>query len=141
MNKVILLGRLTRDVDLKMSKDDKAYARTGIAVDRRFAKEDAADFLNVVAFGKTAEFLSKYFGKGDRLLIEGRLQTGSYEKDGVKHYTVDVVAENIEFADGKKDSSGNETAPAKTPPHPTRQAPPPKDEYGGTPIDESDMPF
>ena len=87
MNKVFLLGRLTRDVDLKMSKGDKAYARTGLAVDRRFA-----------------EFLSKYFGRGTRVLIEGHVQTDSYEKNGVKHYSFDVIVDAVEFADGKKAS-------------------------------------
>ena len=133
MNKIILCGRLTRDVDLQMSKDGKAYARTGLAVDRRFTKEDSADFFNLVAFGKTAEFLSKYFAKGTRLLIEGHVQTGSYEKDGVKHYTFDVVVETAEFADGKKDSSDNESA---------RQTPSPKDDFGGSEsVDPDDTPF
>lgn len=107
MNKVILMGRLTRDVELKYSQSGTAYARVGIAVDRPF-KKDETDFFNVVAFGKTAEFLGKYFEKGRRILIEGRIQSSSYEnKEGVKVNTVDVMAEQIEFADSKpKNGSG-----------------------------------
>ena len=101
MNKVILSGNLTRDVELKVSQQNKAFARTGIAVNRPFSK-DAVDFFNIVAFGKTAEFLCKWFTKGSKVLLEGRLQTNSYEKDGVKHNAVDVIVDNLEFADSKK---------------------------------------
>lgn len=102
MNKVILMGRLTRDVEVKQSQSGTAYARVGIAVDRPFKKEET-DFFNVVAFGKTAEFLGKWFAKGSKLLLEGRIQSSSYEnKEGVKVNAVDVVAEQIEFADSKR---------------------------------------
>lgn len=107
MNKVILCGHLTRDVERKQSQSGTAYARVGIAVARPF-KKDETDFFNVVAFGKTAEFLGKWFAKGSKLLLEGRIQSSSYEnKEGVKVNAVDVVAEQIEFADSKrKDGSG-----------------------------------
>lgn len=106
MNKAILCGRLTRDVEMKQSQSGTAYARVGIAVTRPF-KKDETDFFNVIAFGKTAEFLGKYFEKGSRILIEGRIQTSSYEKDGEKRNYFDIVAEQIEFADSKpKNSSG-----------------------------------
>lgn len=103
MNKVILCGRLTRDVEVKQSQSGTAYARVGIAVDHPF-KKDETDFFNVIAFGKTAEFLGKYFEKGRKILLEGRIQTSSYEKDGEKRTSFDVVAEQIEFADSKPKS-------------------------------------
>lgn len=103
MNKVILLGRLT-DEPTNYSKDDKYMAKFTIAVDRRFKTEGqpSADFISCVAFGKTAEFILKYFHKGMKIAIEGRLQTGSYVKDGVKRYTTDVIIEAAEFAESKR---------------------------------------
>lgn len=107
MNRVILCGRLTRDVEMKQSQSGTAYARVGIAVTRPF-KKDETDFFNVIAFGKTAEFLGKYFEKGSRILIEGRIQTSSYEKDGEKRNYFDIVAEQIEFADSKPKQNKSE---------------------------------
>jgi single-strand DNA-binding protein len=118
MNKVILLGRLTRDPDTRQG-DETTVTRFKIAVDRRFRKagdetSPSADFPSCVAFGKTAEFISKYFKQGMKIAIEGRIQTGDYtDKDGVKHYTTEVVAEAAEFAESKKVNdtpppSGNE---------------------------------
>lgn len=104
MNKVILVGRLTKDVDAR-NAGETVVARFTLAVDRRFKKdgEQTADFPNVVAFGKNAEFCSKYFHKGMKVVVEGRLQTGSYtNKDGVTIYTTDVIAEAVEFAESKK---------------------------------------
>ena len=106
MNKVILVGRLTRDPDVRYSQGEQsmAIARFSLAVDRRFKRDgdnQSADFISCVAFGKTAEFIEKYV-KGTKLVLEGRIQTGSYtNKDGVKVYTTDVVAENVEFAESK----------------------------------------
>lgn len=103
MNKVILLGRLTKDPETRQA-GDTTVARFSVAVDRRYKQDggQAADFPSCVAFGKTAEFISKYFRQGMKIALEGRLQTGSYEKDGVKHYTTDVIAEVVEFAESKK---------------------------------------
>ena len=103
MNKVILLGRLT-DEPTNYSKDDKYMAKFTIAVDRKYKTEGqaSADFISCVVFGKTAEFILKYFHKGMKIAIEGRLQTGSYVKDGVKRYTTDVIIEAAEFAESKK---------------------------------------
>ena len=104
MNKVILVGRLTKDVDTR-NAGETVVARFTLAVDRRYKKagEQTADFIGIVAFGKTAEFVEKYFRKGMKVAIEGRLQTGSYtNKDGVKIYTTDVIAEAVEFAESKK---------------------------------------
>lgn len=107
MNKVILCGRLTRDVELKTSQGGKTFARTSIAVDRPFHK-DETDFFNLVAFSKTAEFLSKYFEKGRRVLIDGILRQSTFEdKDGNKKSTVEVVVDNVEFADDKRKSQSS----------------------------------
>ena len=109
MNKVILSGRLTRDPEVKYSKNDKAYTRVGIAVDRPFSKDKEVDFFNLVVFGKTAEFLGKYFSKGSKALVEGHVQIDNYEdKEGLKRTSVDVIVNAVEFADSKKkDSGGN----------------------------------
>lgn len=109
MNKVILMGRLTRDPEVRMS-GDTAVARFSLAVDRRFKKdgEQTADFINCVAFGKTGEFIEKYGRKGTKFVVEGRIQTGSYtNKDGQKVYTTDVVVEQVEFAESKASADGN----------------------------------
>lgn len=107
MNKVILMGRFTRDPDVRHGGDnDKAVARFSLAVDRRFKREgdeQTADFISCVVFGRTAEFVEKYARKGMKFVVEGRIQTGSYNnKDGQKVYTTDVVVENIEFAESKR---------------------------------------
>ena len=109
MNKIILMGRLTAEPDLKYSSKDTSMAivRYTLAVDRRFAKKEdgnkTTDFIRCVAFGKAAEFASKYFHKGQRVLVEGRLQIGEFtNKDGQKVPTADVVIENQEFADAPK---------------------------------------
>lgn len=112
MNKVILMGRLTKDVEAR-GEDDKKVARYSLAVDRKYSKgeEKQADFINIVVFGKGAEFAEKYLKKGTKVVVTGRIQTGSYEKDGKKVYTTDVIAEEQEFAESKS-SSENNTAPA-----------------------------
>lgn len=124
MNKVILMGRLTRDPDVRYSQGENstAVARYTLAVDRRFKKEgeQSADFISCVAFGKAAEFAEKYLKQGIKMVITGRIQTGSYtNKDGNKVYTTDVVVEEQEFAESKKaqeennqtGSSGIQTSP------------------------------
>lgn len=108
MNKVFLSGRLTRDPEVKYSQSNTAFARVGIAVDRVFSKNKEVDFFNLVAFGKTAEFLGKWFSKGSKLLAEGRLQTSKYkDKEGNERTSTEVVVDNVEFADGKKKQQGN----------------------------------
>lgn len=103
MNKVILMGRLVRDPETRPLADSYV-TNFAVAVDRKYKKDggQAADFPNVVAFGKTAEFIDKYFHRGMKIALEGRIQTSSYEKDGRKHYTTEVVAESVEFAESKK---------------------------------------
>ena len=105
MNKVILMGRLTRDPEVRYSQGESAtaVARFTLAVDRRFRRDDAStDFIGCVAFGRNAEFIEKYFRQGTKALITGRIQTGSYtNRDGQKVYTTDVVVEDQEFAESK----------------------------------------
>ena len=112
MNKVILMGRLTRDPELRYSSGENqmAIARYTLAVDRRRGRsadgtEQTADFISCVAFGKGAEFAEKYFRQGQRVLITGRIQTGSYtNKDGQRVYTTDIIVDEQEFADSKGSS-------------------------------------
>ncbi len=119
MNKVILMGRLTRDPEVRYSQGENAtaVARFTLAVDRRFRREDAAtDFIGCVAFGRNAEFIEKYFRQGTKALITGRIQTGSYtNRDGQKVYTTDVVVEEQEFAESKNAQSESGFQPASRP--------------------------
>lgn len=114
MNKVVLMGRLTRDPEVRYSQggnnqEQLAIARYTLAVNRRYVKqgeEQQADFINCVAFGKAGEFASKYFHKGMKIAVSGRLQTGSYtNKEGQKIYTTDVIIEEQDFAESKASSS------------------------------------
>jgi len=110
MNKVILIGRLTDDPDVRYSDSGTTVAKFCVAVDRRYKKdgEQSADFPRIVAFGKTAEFIEKYFRKGNRIVLEGRLQTSSYtNKDGQKVYTTDVIVDQVEFGESKAPSANN----------------------------------
>lgn len=151
MNKVFLSGNFTRDPEVRYTQSGKAYARMGLAVRRQFSKDkDAVDFFNLVAWEKNAEFCGRYFTKGSRVLVEGRLQSGSYEnKEGVKVNTVDVMVDNIEFADSKRSSSGGEdntySRPSSNSGYSNRQSAPPRrntyDDFGGEPIDPNDTPF
>jgi single-strand DNA-binding protein len=133
MNKVILCGRLTKDPEVRYSQggEPMAIARYTLAVDRRRGRstgdgEQTADFISCVAFGKSGEFAEKYLKKGTKMIISGRIQTGSYtNKDGVKVYTTEVVVEDQEFAESKNSSSNggsygdnysnNASAPASNP--------------------------
>ena len=112
MNKVILMGRLTRNPDVRYSQGEKAtcVARYTLAVNRRFRRdgEQDADFINCVAFGRQGEFAEKYLKQGTKIVISGRIQTGSYtNRDGVKVYTTDVVVEECEFAESKNAAGDN----------------------------------
>ena len=113
MNKVILMGRLTRDPDVRYSQGDSpmAIARYTLAVDRRFRRDNdqqTADFISCVAFGRNGEFAEKYLHQGTKIVAEGRIQTGSYtNKEGQKVYTTDVVVEDQEFAESKAVSDAN----------------------------------
>ena len=111
INRVVLVGRLTRDPELKYTTNGIANLRFSIAVNRTFTSQNGerqADFINCVAFDKAGEFAEKYFRQGMRVLVSGRIQTGSYtNKEGVKVYTTDVIVEDQEFADSKGASSGD----------------------------------
>ncbi len=146
MNKVFLSGNLTRDPEVRYTQSGKAYARMGIAINRRYKEKESVDFFNLVAWEKTAEFCGRYLTKGSRVLVEGRLQTSSYEnKDGVKVNAVDVIIDNIEFAGSKRqDDGGGYNKPASDDGYQSRREPaPPKkdDDWGGEPIDPDDTPF
>lgn len=145
MNKVVLIGRLARDPEVRYSQNDTsmAIARFSLAVDRRRAASNqdgqSADFISCVAFGRTAEFIEKYFTKGRRIGVYGHIQTGSYtNKDGAKVYTTDVVVDEAEFVDSKGDAPADTgfTAPSQS------QAAPAGDGFMNIPdgIDE-DLPF
>ena len=114
MNKVILMGRLTRDPDIRYTQGDNpmCIARYTLAVDRRFNRNNDdgnnADFIPCVCFGKSAEFVEKYLLKGTKMAVTGRIQTGSYtNRDGVKVYTTEVVVEELEFAESRNSSAGS----------------------------------
>ena len=165
MNKIFLSGNLTRDVEVRYSQTGKAFARMGIAVRRPYSKENVVDFFNLTAFNKTAEFCGRYLGKGSRVLVEGTLQTSTYEnKDGVKVNSFDILVDNIEFAGGKRDgdnqtdrdnSFGGQGGGYSKPQqnsygsgrddYGNRNSAPPKrnnyDDFGGEQIDPDDTPF
>ena len=126
MNKVILMGRLTRDPDVRYSDQSSAVARFTLAVDRRFKRDgdqQTADFISCVAFGQTGEFIERYCHQGTKLVVEGRIQTGSYtNRDGNKVYTTDVVAENVEFAESKAAAANNEGGYQAARPEPSSAA-------------------
>lgn len=117
MNNVNILGRLTRDVDLRMTTSNLAVGRFNVAVDRKLSKEKrqeaeknnqpTADFIGCIAFGKTAENIATYFRKGQRIAVSGHIQTGSYEKDGQRIYTTDVVVDSFDFVESNISSNTN----------------------------------
>lgn len=112
MNKVILMGRLTRDPEISSSTSGTTFARFSLAVDRKFSREGEpdADFFNCSAFGKTAEFIERNIHKGTKILVSGRLQNNNYtNKEGQKIYDVRVVVEDVEFGESKKDTNNAQT--------------------------------
>lgn len=100
MNLVVLTGRITKDVEVKYGQSGMAFCKFSLAVNR-MKKDDPADFINCAAFGKTAELIGEYLGKGSRLGVQGRIQTGTYEVKGEKRYSTDVMVEKIEFLESK----------------------------------------
>lgn len=117
MNKWIGIGRLTKDPEVRhtttQNGEDFAIARYTLAIDRR-GKDAGADFIPCVAFGKSGEFAEKYLSKGTKMAVVGRIQTGSYEKDGRKIYTTEIVIEEQEFAESKKSAEeAQPTAPSE----------------------------
>ena len=130
MNKVILMGRLTREPDVRYSQNadgSMAVARYTLAVDRRRERnnndEQSADFISCVAFGRSGEFAEKYLHQGTKIVVTGRIQTGSYtNKDGQRVYTTDVVVEEQEFAESKSAASGETAAYTPSRPEPSAAA-------------------
>ena len=158
MNKVFLVGRLTRDFDLRYGANNTAVARTSIAVDRQFSTQNGereADFINIVAFGNRAETMKKYLTKGSQIAISGRIQTGSYDaSDGRKVYTTDVVIDEFQFLDSRASrqmestdtnvNSNSDVTPydfATESPSTNVETDPFKDFGDKIEIDDSDLPF
>lgn len=163
MNKVFLVGRLTRDPDLRYGASNNAVMRTSIAVDRQFTNQNGereADFINIVAFGNRAETMKKYLTKGSQIAVSGRIQTGSYDaQDGRKVYTTDVIIDEFQFLDTKASrenmaqvSSSNETENSGLTPYDFSdsnsstdnsqvESDPFKDFGDKIEIDDSDLPF
>lgn len=114
LNRVILFGRLTKDVDLRKTQSGIAVARFTVACNRQFANKETgkreADFIEVQAWRNTAEFVAKYFSKGDAITVEGTMRNNNWEKDGVKHYSYVVMAENVGFGGSKSSSEGGQPA-------------------------------
>lgn len=146
MNKVILMGRLARDPDVRSTQSGKSVARMTIAVDRRVSRnaqpgQPTADFLNLVAWERMAEFCQNYLRKGTKILVEGRLQSRSYEaQDGSKRYVTEVSVTDIEFAESKShDSSGGQNfGGGQFDASPAAQGP--QQAFGG-PVTDDDIPF
>lgn len=113
MNNVTLMGRLTADAELRQTQNGLAVTRFTVAVNRKYAKEgqQQADFISCIAWRHTAEFISKYFRKGNMIAVTGSIQTGSYEKDGRKVYTTDVLVENAYFTGGKNEATQTQQQP------------------------------
>jgi single-strand DNA-binding protein len=136
MNKVQLIGRVTSDITINQSKNGKAVCSFSVAIDRYIKdKEKSTDFIRCNAFGSTAEILGKYAGKGKQIAIEGNIKTGSYEKDGVKHYTQDVLVERVELLGSKSDSDTSSQAA------PTQAAAPQTNANDFEPLVEDEVPF
>ena len=113
MNKVTLMGRICKDIEVKHGNSGTAFASFTLAVNRSFTKageEKTADFLSCKVFGKTAENVAKFFSKGSMIVVTGRIETGSYEKDGNKVYTTNIMVDEFFFTEGKKSDSGQAAA-------------------------------
>ncbi|MGL5648243.1 MAG: single-stranded DNA-binding protein [Clostridium sp.] len=147
MNKVILIGRLTKDPELRFAAGTgNAVTRFSVAVTRQF-KRDEADFINCVAFGKTAETIAQYLTKGSQIAITGNIRTGSYDaQDGSKRYTTDVAVESFEFV-GSKGGNNTESYSNDFGGNSSDNSKPSNDSFGAgfdddmTPVDDGDMPF
>ena len=138
MNKAILIGNLGKDIELRYTDSQMAVGRFSIALNRgkdKDGNDKGTDWVSCVAFGKTAETMNKYLSKGSKVAIEGHIQTGSYEKDDVKHYTTDIIVDRFEFVGGKSETSESNSASYSI-----------KKEQDGVPegfteIDMDDVPF
>lgn len=131
INKAILMGRLTRDPELRRTDSGKAVCNFTVAINNGYGEEQKADFVSCVAWNKTAEFVDKYFAKGRMIIVVGRIQTRTWEdRDGKKNYATEVVASEVSFGESKKDAGGGSAGYT------------PADGDGFTPIDSrDDLPF
>lgn len=138
MNRCIFIGRLCADPEIRATQSGTLVASYRLAVDRQYKRdgEQTADFIRCIAFGKGADFARDYLKKGMRIAIEGRLQTGSYEKDGATHYTSDIIVDRHEFCESRNSRSA-ETPAAD---YPQNAAPASYAQYM-MPIDDDDLPF
>lgn len=129
MNTWVGIGRLVRDPEVRYTQSGKAVAYFTLAIDRRKSADgnQQADFISCVAWEKTAEVISQYVSKGQKIAVEGRIQTRSYEKDGRKYYVTEVVVQSMEFCDSKRDEAGGSAGRA--------------DEYPGAVVPDEDIPF
>jgi len=146
MNKVILMGRLTKDPELRYTASSNIPRCTfSLAVDRRFSKpgeEKQTDFFNIVAWRSTAEFCSKYFTKGQRVVVVGSLQNRSWDDaDGRKHYVTEVIADEVYFADSRRTEGGSPYSPAGAQGFVPASAEGTDDDVGFFPADDDDLPF
>ena len=143
MNKVILIGRLTADPELRYTTSNRAYSRFTLAVNRDYKKENGetdADFISIVAWEQLAETIHKYVKKGHRICVEGRIQTGSYDKeDGSRGYLTDVIINHLEFLEKK--SSDDRPAPEYTETSPEETEDPFKDFGDTVQLTDDDLPF
>lgn len=142
MNLVILTGRLTRDPELKFGQSGKAYSRFSLAVDRPFSKGEA-DFINCVAFGKTAELIGEYLRKGKKVGVNGRLQMNKYEMNGEKRTSYDVLVDTIEFLDSRSEAGASNDFSAHTQSYSTpKAAEPTHDDFSNdSSFDDDEFPF
>ena len=144
MNVVIIKGRLGADVELKSTNTGKHVARLRVAVDRR-GKNAGTDWLDVIAWEQKADFAQQYLGKGRAILVEGRLQSRQYQtQDGQKRTAIEIIAENIEFADSKPQGAAQSAPQAQAPQAPAvpQYAPAaPQDAYASAPVADDDIPF
>ncbi|MBN1045503.1 single-stranded DNA-binding protein [Clostridium botulinum] len=136
MNKLIITGNLVRDIDLKFTEGTgTAVLKNTVAAKRRFKDKNTqkyeSDFIPIIAFGKTAEFIAEHFSKGIGIQIEARMQSGKYDRDGITVYTLEAVVENVEFMSGSKNNNSSPNDPFDDM----------KFEEDLTPVDDSDMPF
>ena len=126
MNRIIIKGRIAREIEIRQTQTGKSVGSFSVAVDKGFGENKSADFFRVQAWEKTADFVSKYFSKGKEILIEGRMESREYEKDGQKNLVWELIAERVEFCGGAREAA----PPAGQPPI-----------SGGAPAEDNDYPF
>jgi single-strand DNA-binding protein len=116
LNNAVIMGRICNDLDVRKTPSGVSVCRFAVAVDRSYkqGEERQTDFIDVLAWRGTADFLEKYFSKGQMIAVQGSIQTGSYEKDGIKRRTFEIVADNVSFCGGKSDSNASSEAPSNT---------------------------